>query len=256
MYVSFRPSFTGPEVPAWIDGWTWQERDWHFRVCRQQHGRWIREVQHPRELLGTRAFEPSTVGLKTEGTEVRRFAIHDISNLGALLEPREVLGPMLCDDAASSQHAIFVHQSEEGRIYLPAWLLIGCLWAWSQRALRALFMPNGLDLFIQSFPDELLVSPEFASSSLTKIAESRIRWLAGSEDARASWASVLTNAYQGRVDLLLPKASMRGWLWGAHVRGGLLASELASVELSCSLDEIRPVRVTTTGRARAAGAQR
>lgn len=243
MYVSFRPSFTGPEIPAWICSWTWQDRDWYLQVCKRRRGRWVSELQHPRELIKTRAFEPSTVGLKTQGGEVRRFTIHDISRLGALLEPMEVLGPMLGNGAAFSQHAIYAHESEKGRLLFPAWLLINYLWVWSRRALRALLMPNSLDVLIQSFSNEVLVSSDLASASVTKIAESRIRWLAASQDARASWASVVMNACKGRIDLLLPKASMQGWVWGTYVRGGLLACELASIDISFDLGECRSVRI-------------
>jgi hypothetical protein len=239
MYVSFRPSFAGPEIPAWISGWTWHDRDWCFRVCRRRGGRWVSELQHPRELIKTRAFEPSTAGLKTRGGEVRRFEIRDVSSLSALLEPREVLGQMLRDGAACSQHAIYVHESEQGKIYFPAWLLIDHLLIWSPRVLRALFMPNSLDLLIQSSPNQVLVSSDLVSGALAKSAESRIRWLAVSQDARASWASVLMNAYEGRIDLLLPKISMRGWLWGAHVRGGLLACELSSVCITSHVPELQ-----------------
>lgn len=243
MYVSFRPSFTGPEVPAWIDSWIWHDREWHFQVCRSRHGRWVRELQHPRELIRTRAYEPSTAGLKTQGTEVRRFLIHDLSNLGALLEPREILGPMLRDGAASSQHVIYAHESEEGKLLFPAWLLINCLWVWSTRVLRALFVPNGLDLLIGRYAEEVLVSPDLTHGPVTKTAESRVRWLVASQDARESWASVLTNAYNGSIDLRLPQASVQGWAWGARVTAGLLACELASVSISFDAQEFRPVRV-------------
>lgn len=245
MYVSFRPSFTEPEIPAWISSWTWQGGDWHLRVCKRRRGRWVSELQHPRELIRTRAFEPSTAGLKTRGGEVRRFTIQDISSLSALLEPREVLGPMLGDGAASSQHAIYVHESEEGRLLFPAWLLINHLWVWSLGALRALFVPNSLDILIQHFPNEVFVSPDLAPGSVTKIAESRIRWLVASQDARASWASVLMNAYNGAIDLRLPRASMRGWAWGACVRAGLLACELASIDIGFELPGLKSVRVET-----------
>lgn len=243
MFVSFCPSFTGPEVPAWLQSWTWHDGDWYFRVCRRRRGRWVYDLQHPRELIRARACEPGTVGLRIQGTEVRRFVIHDLSRLGELLEPREVLGPMLGDGAAASQHAIYAHESEEGRLLLPAWLLINHLWVWSSRVLRALFMPNGLDLLIHSDSDKVLLSPDLIQGSLTKTAESRVRWLVASQDARESWASVLTNAYTGSINLTLPRASLHGWAWGARVRAGLLACELASVHVSFDVQEFRPVRI-------------
>jgi len=150
---------------------------------------------------------------------------------------------MLGDRAASAQHTIFAHESEEGRIYFPAWLLIDRLWVWSARALRALFIPNSLDVLIRSFSDEVLVSADLIPGPVTKIAETRIRWLVASQDARASWASVFTNAQEGRINLMLPEASMRGWAWGARVRGGLLACDLASIDINFDVEDSRPVRV-------------
>lgn len=142
---------------------------------------------------------------------------------------------MLDGRAVSSCHSIYVHEEEDGRIYFPAWLLIDKLWIWSARALRALLTPNSLGLLIQRCGDQVLVSSDLVTSVVPMGAESRIRWLAASEDMHASWASVLMNAYEGRIDLCLPKASMRGWVWGARVRGGLLACELSSVELSADI---------------------
>lgn len=242
-YVSFRPSFEGPPIPAWIDSWTWHDEDWHLRVCKRRRGCWVHDVQHPRDLVGSQVFEPSTIGLNTEGTEVRPFLVHDTSRLSALLEPKEVLGPMLDGRAVSSRHAIYVHEDANGRIYFPAWLLIDKLWIWSARALRALLIPNSLDLLMQCGEEQVLVSSELVTGVLTKSAEERIRWLAASEDMRASWASVVMNAYEKRIDLRLPRAAMRGWVRGAYVRGGLLACELSSVCITVDVVDNRAVAV-------------
>src|SRR5690606_30795529 len=135
------------------------------------------------------------------------------------------------------------HESEEGRLLFPAWLLISCLWAWSPRVLPALLMPNGVDLLIRSDPETVFLSRDLAGGPVTKALESRARWLVASLDARESWASVLTNACKGTIDLKLPRASLEGWAWGARVEAGLLACELASVRIRHDAQELKPVRL-------------
>jgi hypothetical protein len=39
------------------------------------------------------------------------------------------------------------------------------------------------------------------------------------------------------VDLTLPAASLSGWLWGVHLRCGVMACELDSVELRYDTEE-------------------
>lgn len=236
MFVSFTPTFNGPSIPGWIDGWERQGHEWRLRVLRRDRGRWVAALQDPVELHNTRAFEPATPGLKIGSGESRRCEIRDLSALSALLEPREVLGPVLGCRLHAAGHAIYCHETDDGRVLIPSWLLIDQLWVWSARALRALLTPNSLDLMVGCVdrPDgttDVRISPELAPAPVTKIAATRASWLSRAEDARRSWGSVLTNALSRRIDLTLPKASMRGWAWGVHVRAGLLVCELSSVEI-------------------------
>jgi hypothetical protein len=52
---------------------------------------------------------------------------------------------------------------------------------------------------------------------------------------------VLTNAYRNRLDLILPRARLTGWLWGVELPSGLLACELDSVEIQWDCADISGV---------------
>lgn len=247
MFVSFSPTFSGPAIPAWIDGWAWDEGRWALRVVKRQRGRWTLALQNPMELHKMRAFEPSTPGMKTLGTESRPFEIRDLSALAPLIEPREVLGPML-SGAASADHAVYALEFDATRLLFPAWLLIDHLWVWSAKALRALLVPNSLDVLMQGYAQkdgtrDVRVTADLASAPVTKVARSRITWLATSDNARESWGSILNNAYAGRLDAKFPKASIRGWLWGVEINAGLLACELSSVDISFDIPDAMDIRV-------------
>ena len=132
MFVSFTPTFNGPSIPGWIDGWERQGREWRLRVLRRDRGRLVAALQDPVEIHNTRAFEPATPGLKIGSGESRRCEIRDLSALSALLEPREVLGPVLGCRLHAAGHAIYCHETDDGRVLIPSWLLIDQLWVFGQ----------------------------------------------------------------------------------------------------------------------------
>jgi hypothetical protein len=222
-----------------MDSWVWDSGAWQIKVLRKVGTEWRRFVVAPRELLGARAFEPSSPELRNLATENCSFDIPDLSALSPLIEPRELLGGML-PGAQSTQHAIYAVENHSDRIYIPAFLLIDRLWLWSAQALKALLTPNSLEIYLGQptqgkFGLEVMASPELTSNSPSQDALQRIAWLSQSDDARRSWRSVLTNAFQSRMDLTLPRARLKGWLWGVRLPHGLLACELASVELHVDL---------------------
>jgi hypothetical protein len=222
-----------------MDSWIWESGAWQVKVLRKLGPAWRHFVVSPGELLGARAFEPSSPELQHLATENVSFDIPDLSVLSPLIEPRELLGAML-PGAQSTQHAIYVVENHSDRIYIPAFLLIDRLWLCSAQALKALLTPNSLEIYLgrpTQGPSglEVIASPELMSNSPSQDALQRIAWLSQSDDARRSWRSVLTNAFQSRMDLALPRARLKGWLWGVRLPHGLLACELASVELHVDL---------------------
>jgi len=233
--------------PAWVNGWDRRSGAWQLEAIRRERDGWkIDRVPADRALMA-RVFEPTTPGMMVLGTENRRFEISNLSALSPLLEPREILGGMLPGAPLTDGHAIYVTTTGDGRLYFPALLLIERLWLWSSTALRAVLTPNSLDVLLgraaaTDGTAEIVVDPQLASRTPTKIALRRIAWLAHSTEARASWSSVLTSASKGRIHLRLPAARLSGWTWGVELASGSLACELSSVELQFDLPRA-PLRI-------------
>ena len=231
--------------PAWINCWVRTGRGWQLEVLWNKRGRWISDLWPAERTLKVRAFEPSTPNVKSLGTESRRFEIRNLADLSPLVEPRELLGPMLPGAALSDRHAIYVAQTDTKPLYLPALLLIERLWLWSREALKAIFIPNSLDVLLgaPAATDDgiqVTIDPRLASRTPSDTALRAIAWLTQSPHARASWSSVLANAYSNRIDLVLPHASMSGWAWGLELPSGYLACELLSLQLNFELTEPLP----------------
>ena len=240
MSSGYRHRGAGGEAPAWIDGWVRSDSAWALRALRSECGLWTHRAVPPLRLIKARMFEPSTPGIRILGTENRSFDIPDLSSLAPLLEPREILGGMFPGAAISNAHTIYVAETEAGRLYFPALLLIDELWFWSLPALRTLLIPNSLDVVMGKPTQvndglEVTVSVKLASENPSETGLRRIAWLSQAADARTSWHSVLTNAFRNRLDVALPRASMSGWVWGAQLSSGLMACELSSVELKFEL---------------------
>jgi len=225
-------------APAWVDRWVWHKGRWQLLLLRRERRAWVEAIAPPERFIRARLFEPSTPAIKIMGTENRPLHIQDLSRMSPLLNPRELLGPML-PGATVGGHAIYAADSEQGRIFIPALLLIESLWFLSPDAVRALLTPNSLDVFI-SIPrvvkDQrtIAVGSEVIANPPSETVLRRLAWLAERADARFSWGSVLTNAYRNRLDLTLPKAELSGWVWGVRLPSGLLACELQSVDIRCS----------------------
>jgi hypothetical protein len=232
--------------PAWINRWVKTRRGWQLEVLWRKRGAWVTDFWPAERALKARLFEPTTPKLMSLGTESRRFEIRNLANLSPLVEPRELLGPMLPGAALTDLHAIYVAETDSKPLYLPALMLIERLWLWSSDALRAILTPNSLDLR-RGVPRaldhsiEVTVDPRLASRAPSDAALRRIAWLTQSSQARSSWSSVLTNAYQNRIDILLPPVSMSGWAWGVEFSSGYLACELLSLRLNIELTEPLPL---------------
>lgn len=232
--------------PAWVDGWVKTPGGWQLDVLRRRRDRWTIEQVPAAQTLKLRTFEPMTPGLNVLGSENRRFKIADLSALSPLIEPRDLLGPMFPRAPITGRHAIYVVESNAGRVYFPALLLMQHVWLWSDAALRAILTPNSLDVFLGAARANrsgiaVAADPNLTSRTPTDAALQRIAWLVESSEARASWNSVLTNAYQNRIDILLPSVSMSGWAWGVELSSGYLACELFSLRLNIELTEPLPL---------------
>lgn len=236
----------GSASPAWINRWVKTRRGWQLEVLWRKHRAWVSEFWPAERALKGPLFEPTTPNLMSLGTESRRFEIKNLADLSPLVEPREILGPMLPGAVLTDRHVIYVAETATKPLYLPALMLIERLWLWSSDALRAILTPNSLDLHLGvpralDHGIEVTVDPRLASRAPSDAALRRIAWLTQSSPARNSWSSVLTNAYQNRIDILLPPVSMCGWAWGAELSSGYLACELLSLRLNIELAEPLPL---------------
>ena len=225
-YTGYKKPVSG-SPPAWIDGWIRNGTEWRLRTVRRERGKWVRGAEPAENFLNSRMFEPSTIGLNTLGTENCAFDIEDLSAVSAVIDPNEVLGPMLRTDIFD-RHAIYGIEMHWGRLLIPAWLFVNELWLWALDTLPALMCPNSLDVLMGRSREnaevfEIVASTRLASNNPNATALRRIAWLAQSVDARTSWNSVLSHAYNGDLKLAMPKASMSGWLWGVRVPAGILA---------------------------------
>jgi hypothetical protein len=245
-YGTFAHAAPGPGNVSWIDSWTWKSGAWHVSVLRRQGDEWNESIVTLEALRDTRAFEPSSPGFNRFPTENIRIDVPDLSLLSALIEPRELIGTIFPGVRATS-HAIYVVEFDRHRIFIPAFLLIDRLWLWSARALQILLTPNSLEIYVGRPVQgarglEVTARREFASGSASQETAQRIAWLAQSTDAQRSWRSVLSNALQSRLDCVLPRARLNGWLWGIRLPQGILVCELSSCEIH--LDErVAPVLI-------------
>lgn len=228
-----------PSEIGWIDGWSMERSGLALRVLVPEGRRWVHTLASPDLLLTSRVFEPSCRPLSTRTTGNIPFDIADICRLASLIDPGEVAGELV-PTARKTSHSIFVIETAEGRIYVPAMLLIRELWLWSDRACDALLTPNGVDVHVGSLREGAGVIACSASTALvtnqpSDTALRRVSWLAQCPDAHSSWGSVLTRAHQGVLGLTLPHARLTGWAWGIHLKAGLLACELSSIDLQFGL---------------------
>lgn len=242
----------GGPSPAWVDGWERTPDGWQLGVIWRERASWVTGLMPPGRIVKGRIFEPTTPGIRTGGSESRQFTIANLANLSQLLEPREIIAPMLPGAPTTSRHAIYVAENSAGRLYLPALLLLANVWLWSLEAIDAILTPNSLDAYLAatragapSF--NLAADARLASTAPTQVALGRIAWLAESPQARMSWSSVLANAYARRLDFQLPAAALSGWAWGVHLSSGFLVSEILSGQMQFTLRAPQTtIRVGTT----------
>lgn len=231
---------------AWVDGWTTVRGRNRLRLWCIEGGRLEAHKEGGGVLQVARAYEPSVMSQSLAGGN-ESFEIENLSRLERLIKPAnlttQLIPGMRCND-----HAVTVVRTRRGAIYVPMLLWIQVLWlrslAWTEQILR----PQSLDMAVP--PAERVngklvcrVSPEFLGMQPSEDRLRRVAWLATSEDARKSWNSVLSSAYDGRLDMKLPPVRVSGWAWGRRVGGGLAACELMSVGVEFSLPDDVPIEV-------------
>lgn len=228
-----------PDAPSalslgWVNGWQRTRDGFELETIHREGSGWVTRHAPASWLFSRRIFEPAVLAPGPYFTTSLRIKIPDLSQLGRLIRPGGLLRPLV-RPAASTRHAIHVVDNDGAKVYLPAALLVRELWLWTEAALQALMTPNSLALYLEVLqdPEGMLIQAHgpLAAAQQSDTALRRLSWLAQREDARRSWASVLTFAHGGDINVRLPCASLDAWGWGVDIAGGTLVAELSSVEL-------------------------
>jgi hypothetical protein len=224
---------------AWVNGWSFGRTGLALNLIRREGRQWVDAKAPSNWMLNARAYEPSTEPFARRESVSVRVTVKDLSQLPTLLDAggliREIVPP-----ARDTRHSIFVVETSDGRVYVPAHLLIRELWLWSSRAESALMTPNSLDIHL-SPPShhagavECSATIGLASDQPSDTVLRRLLWLSQCEDARHSWSSVLVHAHQGIIEAPMPRARLDAWAWGIQLKEGVLACELMSAHLHFEL---------------------
>lgn len=225
----------------WLRSWERSGANWHLRAACLRNGSLVDVVVPAQTLNQAGVFDMDSaakLGLESLSLGVD---IDDVHSLSPLVDPTDVL-KSLHPRLRESGHAIYVGYLGDTPIYLPAALLIRTLWLWSDWVLPALMTPNSLALYLGRTAagrnGHLLHAIGGLSSwQFTDTHLRRLAWLGTDTDARNSWGSVLSSAYQGKLALRLPHARLSAWVWGVRVGTGVLACELLTPNLDFWLPE-------------------
>ncbi len=232
---------------SWINGWRRTHHGLRLEtVVRHDHETALEQTGASLLLTRSQAFDNVCGTFSGAPWEVIRIEIDDLSRMLSLRRPPGGEFRRTVPRAGSSRHVVFVAEGSSGTAYLPAALLIRELWLWSADALDALLTPASLELFLNRSCEEGRPTLD-ACGPLARARGGNLRrlsWLAQCQDARDSWASVLTYANAQVLNLRLPRASMVAWGVGVRLQRGILVSRLASARISFSLPrEGLPIRV-------------
>ncbi len=151
--------------------------------------------------------------------------IPDIASGQRLINPKPVVRALFPGMKTSGRHALYRFDID-GEIYIfPALFLIAWMFLKRQAIAHYLFQPGMLESQLDPSPelseDEVImrVTPSFCLNSLTGDIARLMAWLALRQDARRAWSSVVEYAMHGKIDLVLPHASMEGRVGGVKVSG-------------------------------------
>lgn len=225
----------------WLNGWQRASRGWTLEAVVHDGSQWGTRLLPAGWLQQSgRLFEPSARPFQRLASTSFRVKISDLMCLSPLLNPGYLLGARI-PAAGRTRQAVYVLESEGGRVFLPAALLLRELWMWSASATDALLTPNSLSLCLGLGAGEqgphVAASGALAHAGRSDTGLRRLCWLAQSADAQASWASVLTFAHEGALRMKLPRASFEAWVWGVELPAGVLVAELSAESLSFDLPQ-------------------
>lgn len=221
-----------PGTLLWLRSWERVGTSWMIRAAFLRDGDIVDELVPPETLNAPRAYDLASPALAGTTSESLGVDIDDVASLSPLVDPSDVLGK-LHPRLRESRHDIYMCHAGETPIYIPAALLIRALWLWSDWLVPALLTPNSLALYLNHSKAEggeelVRLSGGLSTWLWTETHMRRVAWLGRDADARDSWGSVLSRAYQGRLSLKLPHARLSTWVWGQRVAGGVLACELVT----------------------------
>lgn len=220
----------------WLGSWERKGASWMIRASCLREGKVVEQLVPGETLNQSRAYDidaMAKLGVKSQSLGVD---IDDVNSLSPLVDPADILRN-LHPGMQEGAHAIYVGYANETPIYFPAALLIRALWLWSDWVFPALMTPHSLSVYLghQQQPGDgahiVQVRSGLSSWNLTDTHLRRVAWLGVDAQARDSWRSVLTAAYQGRLALRLPHAQLSTWVWGVQVADGVLACELLTPHL-------------------------
>lgn len=225
----------------WLGSWERKGASWMIRASCLHEGKLLDKLVPGETLNQSRAYDidaMAKLGVKSLSV---RVDIDDINSLSPLVDPTDILRN-LHPRMQGRGHAIYVGYANETPIYFPAALLIRALWLWSDWVFPALMTPHSLSVYLghqKPVGGEHIVQVRGGLSSwnLTDTHLRRVAWLGVDAQARDSWRSVLTAAYQGRLALRLPHAQLSTWVWGLQVADGVLACEFLTPQIGFWLPE-------------------
>jgi hypothetical protein len=231
---------TGPAdfQALWLNGWQRTPQGWMLEAVGRRDGEALTRLLPAAWLEGQQlAFEPSRPPFSRLATSSLRLQIADLSQLSPLLYPGRLLRPLL-PTAKRTRQAIYTVQHEGQRLFLPASLVLPQLWLWTAGTLQPLLTPNSLALDLAcsgARPMHVHTRGALGRLGTSDTTLRRLCWLAQCGSAQASWASVLTYAHEGRLELRLPRASLDAWVRTVELPTGLLIAEWWAVKLSFEL---------------------
>ena len=232
---------------CWIDGFTFDhDNDLAVSCLQGKQGAYSSESRPFISFAKASVFDVDDGRFPAAETVNMPLAIPDLSRLECLLRPQPIVRSVFPKIQVSGRHAIFLFRGRTP-VMVPAVLLINALFARSN-LLKWLLVPNSVDIL--ALPGEssdgarvVEVGTALRQEQMTDASYRTLAWLAHHEDARRAWSSVLMNALEGKIDLILPQVRFDCWLRGTITPWGVLASSISSVEvgIAASSEQVRVI---------------
>jgi len=224
---------------------------WLDSVIRSTDGTWCTKgffrdgegfipQEQPYSSLPSEVVKNSGDRFENVRTTEKKFTWYDLKAADPLVYPRELLESFAKDIPITDGHTIFSIGDEEP-FYVPAALLIRALFMGSRLLDRYILIPNAVDLlgFVNSTENEIEIKTtrDVKALDLSGRFARTLAWMLTQDDGKKAHASVLKNAYEGKICLDLPSISMAGWAYGIQVGNGLLVTELKGLDVKFPLTQ-------------------